>query len=124
MLCAVHCYFPHPSTRKLDSVGIAGMGCGAAPRWRAMRLPGLTGPLTAQITARVWWMRSKNPLGVILADEYWTTMTDVRLLKEDTITLVSSYGADRAEHSVLVVTDATKHGLAKVSLLQRYERSQ
>jgi hypothetical protein len=75
-------------------------------------------------TARVWWMRSKHPLTAILADEYWTTMTDVRLLKEDTIQLVSSYGADRAEHSVLVVDDADKHGLAKVSLLHRYERSQ
>src|SRR5258708_16505782 len=29
----------HASTRKLDSVGIAGMGCGAAPRWRALRWP-------------------------------------------------------------------------------------
>ena len=74
-------------------------------------------------TARVWWMRSKNPLAAILADEYWTTMTDVRLLKEDTIQLVSSYGADRAEHSVLVVDEADKHGKASVSLLHRYERS-
>jgi hypothetical protein len=75
-------------------------------------------------TARVWWMRSKNPLAAILADEYWTTMTDVRLLKEDTIQLVSSYGADRAEHSVLIVDDADKHGLAKVALLHRYDRGQ
>lgn len=75
-------------------------------------------------TARVWWMRSKHSLAVILDDAYWTTMTDVRLLKEDTITLVSSYGADRAEHSVLVVTNADKHGLAKVSVLTVYQRSQ
>jgi hypothetical protein len=75
-------------------------------------------------TARVWWMRSKNPLADILADEYWTTMTDVRLLKEDTIQLVSSYGADRAEHSILIVDDADKHGLAKVAVLTVYQRSQ
>jgi hypothetical protein len=75
-------------------------------------------------TARVWWMRSKNPLAVIMADEYWTTMTDVRLLKEDTIQLVSSYGADRAEHAILIVDEADKHGLARVSLLHRYDRSQ
>jgi hypothetical protein len=75
-------------------------------------------------TARVWWMRSKHPLAAILADEYWTTMTDVRLSKEDTIQLVSSYGADHAEHSILIVDAADKHGLAKVALLHRYERSQ
>ena len=75
-------------------------------------------------TARVWWMRSKHPLAAVLADGYFDTLTDVRLLKEDTITLVASYGADRAEHAVLIVTESDKHGLAKVSLLHRYERSQ
>jgi hypothetical protein len=55
-------------------------------------------------TARVWWMRTKHPLAAVLADGYWDTMKDVRLLKEDTIQLVSAYGADRAEHSILIVT--------------------
>jgi hypothetical protein len=73
-------------------------------------------------TARVWWMRTKNPLAAVLTDDYWTTMTDVRLQREDTIQLVSSFGADRAEHSILLVTESDKHGGAKVGLLHRYER--
>jgi hypothetical protein len=75
-------------------------------------------------TARVWWMRSKHPLAAILLDEYWTTMRDVRLTKEDTINLVSSFGAERADHSILVVDEADKHGLATVSLLHLYQRGQ
>ncbi len=51
-------------------------------------------------------------------------MKDVRLLKLDTITLVASNGADRAEHAVLIVDDADKHGKASVSLLHRYGRDQ
>jgi len=74
-------------------------------------------------TARVWWMRTKNTLPEVLADDYWQTMTDVRLLKEDIIQLVSSYGAERAEHSVLVVTESDKHGRVKVALLHRWVRS-
>jgi hypothetical protein len=73
-------------------------------------------------TARVWWMRSKHPLAAILADGYFDTLTDVRLQKEDTITLVASYGADRAEHAILIVDDSDKHGLASVSLLHKFER--
>jgi hypothetical protein len=75
-------------------------------------------------TARVWWMRTKHSLSTVLADGYFDTLTDVRLLKEDTITLVASYGADRAEHAILIVTAADKHGKASVSLLHRYERGQ
>jgi hypothetical protein len=60
----------------------------------------------------------------VLADGYFDTLADVRLLKEDTISLVASYGADRAEHAILIVDEADKHGKAKVSLLHRYERSQ
>jgi hypothetical protein len=75
-------------------------------------------------TARVWWMRTKHSLAAVLTDGYFDTLTDVRLLKEDTITLVASYGADRAEHAVLIVTESDKHGLAKVALLHRYERGQ
>jgi hypothetical protein len=75
-------------------------------------------------TARVWWMRTKNSLDQVLADDYWSTMTDVRLLREDTISLVSSYGAEKgADHSVLVVTESDKHGRIKVALLHRYVRS-
>jgi hypothetical protein len=55
---------------------------------------------------------------------YRETMKDVRLLKEDTITLVASYGAGRAEHAILIVDEADKHGKASVSLLHRYERGQ
>jgi hypothetical protein len=73
-------------------------------------------------TARVWWMRTKNPLAVVLVDSYWDTMTDVRLLKEDTIQVVSAYGSGRAEHSILLVETSDKHGHATVSLLHRYER--
>ena len=62
-------------------------------------------------TARVWWMRTKHFLSTVLADGYFDT------LKEDTISLVASYGADRAEHAVLIVDEADKHGKAKVSLL-------
>jgi hypothetical protein len=50
-------------------------------------------------------------------------LADVRSLK-DTISLVASYGADRAEHAVLIVDDSDKHGKAKIALLHRYERSQ
>ena len=28
-------------------------------------------------TARIWWMRTKNPLAAALADGYWETMTEV-----------------------------------------------
>jgi hypothetical protein len=28
-------------------------------------------------TARIWWMRTKNPLAAVLADGYWETMTEV-----------------------------------------------
>jgi hypothetical protein len=73
-------------------------------------------------TARVWWMRTKHSLSEVLADGYFDTLTDVRLLKEDTITLVASYGADWAEHAILIVEAADKHGKATVSLLHRYER--
>jgi hypothetical protein len=75
-------------------------------------------------TARVWWMRAKHPLAAVLAEGYFDTLTDVRLLKEDTISLVASYGANRAEHAVLIVDEADKHGKAKVSLLHRFERGQ
>jgi hypothetical protein len=51
-----------------------------------------------------------------------STMNVVRLLKEDTITLVASYGADRAEHAVLIVTAADKHGKASVGLLHLYNK--
>jgi hypothetical protein len=34
-----------------------------------------------------------------------------------------SYGAERAEHAILIVDDADKHGKASVSLLYRYERA-
>jgi hypothetical protein len=54
----------------------------------------------------------------------WEAMKDVRLLKEDTIQLVASYGADQAEHAVLIVDEADKHGNASVSLLHRYERGE
>jgi hypothetical protein len=74
-------------------------------------------------TARVWWMRTRNPLSAVLADEYWTTMTDVRLQAEDVIQLVSSFGTDRAEHSVLAVDSADRHGKATVRVLHRYLRS-
>jgi hypothetical protein len=57
----------------------------------------------------------------VLADGYFDTLADVRLLKED-ISLVASYRADRAEHAVLIVDEADKHGKVKVSLLHRYER--
>jgi len=67
---------------------------------------------------------TKYSLASVLADGYFDTLTDVRLLKEDTISLVASYGAERAEHAVLVVDEADKHGKARVSLLHRYERSQ
>jgi hypothetical protein len=46
-------------------------------------------------------------------------MKDVRLLKEDAITLVASYSADGAEHAILIVDDADKHGKATVGLLHR-----
>jgi hypothetical protein len=75
-------------------------------------------------TTRVWWMRSKNPLAAILADGYFDTMNDVRLMKEDTIQLVASYGtSDRAEHAILIVDESDKRGRATVSLLHRYERT-
>jgi hypothetical protein len=35
-----------------------------------------------------------------------------------------NYDPDRAEHAALIVDEGDKHGLAKVSLLHRYERSQ
>jgi hypothetical protein len=73
-------------------------------------------------TARVWWMRTKHSLADVLTDGYFDTLTDIRLMQEDTIQLVSSYGADQAEHSILIVTASDKHGLARVSLLHRYER--
>jgi hypothetical protein len=38
------------------------------------------------------------------------------------ISLVASYGADRAEHAILIVDESDKHGKASVSLLHRYER--
>jgi len=40
------------------------------------------------------------------------------------ITLVASCGAERAEHAILIVDEADKHGKATVSLLHRYERGQ
>lgn len=71
-------------------------------------------------TARVWWMRTKHPLATVLADGYWETMKDVRLLKEDTIQLVSAYGSGCAEHSILLVETSDRHGRVTVSLLHRY----
>jgi len=47
-----------------------------------------------------------------------------RLLNEGHISLVASYGADRAEQAILIVDQSDRHGKAKVSLLHRYERSQ
>ena len=38
-------------------------------------------------------------------------------MKEDTITLVASYGADRAEHAVLIADEADKHGKATVNFV-------
>lgn len=73
-------------------------------------------------TARVWWMRTKHSLSEVLADGYFDTLADVRLMKHDTITLVASCGADRAEHATLAVDSADKHGLATVSLLHLYQR--
>lgn len=74
-------------------------------------------------TSRYWWMRTKHPLSAVLADEYWETMKDVRLMKEDVVQVVSSFGTDQAEHSVLVVHTADKHGLATVRVLHRYLRA-
>jgi len=45
-------------------------------------------------------------------------------LNEDTISLVASHGADRAEQAILIVDQSDRHGKAKVSPLHRYERSQ
>ena len=74
-------------------------------------------------TSRYWWMRTKHPLAAVLADSYWESLKDVRLQKEDVIQLVSSFGTDQAEHSVLVVHSADRHGLATVRILHRYMRS-
>ena len=73
-------------------------------------------------TTRQWWMRTKHPLTAVLADDYWETMKDIRLQREDTITLVASFGAHRAEHAILIVDESDKHGKASVSLLHRYAR--
>jgi hypothetical protein len=74
-------------------------------------------------TARVWWLRTHHPLAAVLADSFWETMKDVRLQKEDVIQTVSSFGSDQAEHSVLCVHTADKHGLATVRVLHRYLRA-
>ena len=58
-----------------------------------------------------------------LAGECGTaTARAVRLPGRDTITLVASYGAERAEHAILIVDEADKHGKASVSLLHHFER--
>jgi hypothetical protein len=46
----------------------------------------------------------------------------LQLRKEGRIELVASFGADRAEHAILIVDVADKHGSAKVSLLHHYGR--
>ena len=67
---------------------------------------------------------SRNVVSHDCRQRYFDTLTDVRLLNEDTISLVASYGADRAEQAILIVDQSDRHGKAKVSLLHRYERSQ
>jgi hypothetical protein len=74
-------------------------------------------------TARIWFMRTKHPLSAVLANSYWESLKDCRVMKEDVVQLVSSYGSDQAEHSVLVVHSSDKHGLATVRVLHRYLRA-
>ena len=64
---------------------------------------------------------SRNVVSHDCRQRYFDTLTDVRLLNEDTISLLASYGADRAEQAILIVDQSDRHGKAKVSLLHRYE---
>src|SRR5205823_13021835 len=74
-------------------------------------------------TVRLWWLRTRHPLAVVLQDGFLDSVTDLRLRKEDRVEVVANSGGDGpAEHATLVVTEADKHGKAKVSLLHLYKR--
>jgi hypothetical protein len=68
-------------------------------------------------------MRTPYPLAVVLQDGFLDNITDLRLRKEDRVEVVAGIGGDDpAEHATLVVTEADKHGRAKVALLHMYKR--
>ena len=75
-------------------------------------------------TVRLWWLRTRHPLGVVLRDEFFENVTDLRLKAEDRVEVVASNGGDGpAEHATLVVDSVNKSGSdIKMSLLARYER--
>lgn len=75
-------------------------------------------------TVRLWWLRTRHPLSVVLQDEFFQNVADLRLKAEDRVEVVASYGGDGpAEHATLVVDSVNKSGgEIKMSPLVRYER--
>lgn len=76
-------------------------------------------------TVRLWWLRTRYPLDVVLQDGFYTNVADLRLRAEDRVEVVASNGGEGpAEHATLVVDSVNKSGgEIRVSLLHRYERS-
>jgi non-homologous end joining protein Ku len=63
-------------------------------------------------------MLLRYPYEVRDSADYFDEIQDVKITKD------MLDRADRAEHAIMIVDQADKHGKAKVSLLHRYERSQ
>ena len=51
-------------------------------------------------TVRLWWMKTRHPLSVVLQDGFLDSVTDLRLRKEDRVEVVANSGTDApAEHA-------------------------
>jgi hypothetical protein len=80
--------------------------------------------IAATSVMRIWSMKTKHPLDAVLGAGFFDDVADLRLRSNDRIELICDTDADVAIHGTLVVDSADKHGLAKVALLHRYQRSQ
>jgi hypothetical protein len=76
-------------------------------------------------TVRLWWLRTKHPLNVVLMRGFFDNVSDLRFRKEDRIEIVADCNGDGpATHGTLVVAAVNKSGGdVTVSLLSRYERA-
>jgi hypothetical protein len=81
--------------------------------------------ITATTGIRIWSMKTKHPLEVVLSQNFFSEMIGHRFRRDDRIELIADCDGPRSVHALLVVDDADKHGtVSAVSLLHRYERRQ